>query len=87
MKWFSEHENGSKHDRDCAWRAQETIRKDNDRNEHKLALIAAADRRKKLREEEKAKEKEKAKIDKDKGKGKKDTDETQYYSVVQREKV
>ncbi len=86
VKWFSEHENGSKHDRDCAWRAQETIRKDNDRNEHKLALIAAADRRKKLREEEKAKEKEKAKLDKDKGKGlgKKDTDEKQY-SVAQRE--
>ncbi len=70
-KWFSEHENGSNHDRDCAWRAQETIRKDNDRNEHKLALIAAADRRKKLREEEKGEgEKEKAKLDKAKGKGK-----------------
>ncbi len=73
---------GSKHDRDCACRVlKKPLEKTMTGMSIKLALIAAADRRKKLREEEKAKEKEKAKLDKDKGKAsKKDTDDEKTVS-------
>jgi hypothetical protein len=85
VKWFDEHPESSKYDRDCAWRALENTRKDKEKNEQKLVRIGAADKRKRTREEEKAKQKAKSNSDKDKNKKQPQRMTDDGYSIAQRE--